>query len=141
MKITLYLPSGIEINTLTFAEGVHAGFPSPAADYNDKLDLGKELIKHPASTFFARVEGDSMKDACINDSDILIIDRSIEPKDGDMAICYIDGEFNIRYIRIRDNKVWLDSANKNYKPIEVFPETDFIVWGIITYSISKHYNR
>ena len=82
---------------------VHAGFPSPAQDYmNSFIDLNKELVRHPAATFFARVVGDSMVDAGVEEGDVLVVDKSLEPQEGDMAVCFIDGEFALKYISFRD---------------------------------------
>lgn len=118
--------------------GIKAGFPSPAQDFMDlSIDLNKELVKHPSSTFYGRVSGDSMIDAGIYDGDILIIDKSLEPKDGDMAVCFIDGEFTIKYIKIEEKVIWLVPANENYKPIKATEDNDFLIWGIVTYSIKK----
>ena len=76
---------------------VSAGFPSPAEDYIEMaLDLNKELIKHPEATFYARVKGHSMIDAGIADGDLLVIDKALEQKDGDIAVCFIDGEFTLK---------------------------------------------
>lgn len=119
-------------------EGIKAGFPSPAQDFMDlAIDLNKELVKHPASTFYGRIKGDSMIDAGIFDGDILIIDKSLDPKDGDMAVCYIDGEFTIKHIKIEKSLVYLIPANDHYKPITVTPQNEFQIWGIVTYSIKK----
>jgi DNA polymerase V len=101
------------------------------------IDLNKELVKHPASTFYGKVKGDSMVDAGVCDGDILIIDKSLEPRNGDMAVCYIDGEFTIKYIRIDKQVVWLIPAKEAYEPIRVTPENEFLIWGIVTYSIRK----
>ena len=88
-----------EILAPMMESGVHAGFPSPAQDYiNSFIDLNKELVRHPAATFFARVVGDSMVDADVNEGDVLVVDKSIEPKEGDMAVCFIDGEFALKFI-------------------------------------------
>lgn len=123
-------------------EGIRAGFPSPAQDYiSQVIDLNKELIKHPSTTFYGRVTGDSMKDAGLSSGDILIIDKSLEPKTGDVAVCYIDGEFTVKYIRIETNVIWLIPANEAYEPIKVTAENDFMIWGIITYSIKNHTRR
>ena len=88
--------------SLPYADGgIKAGFPSPAQDYIESaIDLNKELIKHPASTFYGRVKGDSMIDANVHDGDILVIDKSLELQNGDMAVCFIDGEFTIKYIKL-----------------------------------------
>ncbi len=83
-------------------EGIYAGFPNPAQDFLDiAIDLNRELVKHPASTFYGRIKGDSMKDAGLYNGDIVIIDKSLKPTDGDMAVCYIDGDFTIKYISIK----------------------------------------
>ncbi len=129
--------------TLDFADaGIHAGFPSPAQDYIETgLDLNKALIRHKASTFYGRVVGDSMRDAGINEGDIIVIDKSIEARDGDLIVCYIDGEFAIKYIRHEKGKLLLCPANDKYAPIEVTNADTFRVWGVVTYTISKRYRR
>lgn len=78
-----------------------------------------------------------MIDAGIHDGDILIIDKSLEPRSGDMAVCFIDGEFTIKYIKIEKKIIWLVPANEQYEPIRVTEENDFLIWGIVTYSIKK----
>lgn len=119
-------------------ETIHAGFPSPAQDYiEDGIDLNKELVHHPASTFYARVAGYSMKDAGINPGDILVVDKLLEPKDGDIAVCFIDGEYTLKYIKFSKDSVWLVPANEDYKPIQITEDNDFIIWGIVTYTIQK----
>jgi DNA polymerase V len=119
--------------------GIAAGFPSPAQDYIDlKIDLNKELITNPSSTFYGRVKGSSMQDAGIKDGDILVIDKSLEPKDGDTAVCYIDGEFTLKYIKFEPDAVWLVPANPKFQPIKVTEENNFCIWGVVTYSIKSH---
>lgn len=119
--------------------GIRAGFPSPAQDYIDlKIDLNSELISNPSTTFYARVKGNSMQDAGINDGDILIIDKSLIPKDGDTAVCFIDGEFTLKNISIETDGVYLMPANPAFKPIKVTEENNFCIWGIVTYSIKNH---
>ena len=111
-------------------EGIRAGFPSPAQDYMEQaIDLNKELIKHPASTFFGRVVGDSMRDEGIEEGDILVIDKSLELQDDDLAVCFIDGDFTVKRVRIEPNAVWLIPANPKYSLIKVTKENEFIVWG------------
>lgn len=118
--------------------GIKAGFPSPAQDYMEQaIDLNEELIKHPASTFYGRVKGDSMIDAGVQDGDVLVIDKSLEPQNGDMAVCFVDGEFTIKYIKIEKEVVWLEPANPKYKPIRVTADNDFLIWGIVTYCIKN----
>ena len=119
-------------------ERVAAGFPSPADDYaSTKLDLNRELIKNPASTFYARVSGLSMVDEGINDGDLLVIDKSLEPHDGSLAVCYIDGEFTLKRFERHDGYGLLMPANREFRPIKVTGENDFIIWGIVTYIIKK----
>lgn len=120
-------------------EGIRAGFPSPAQDYLEQaIDLNKELIRHPASTFYGRVAGDSMRDEGIEEGDILVIDKSLELMDDDLAVCFIDGEFTVKRVRLESDSAWLVPSNPNYPLIKVTPENDFIVWGIVTYTIKKN---
>lgn len=120
-------------------EGIRAGFPSPAQDYLEQaIDLNKELIRHPASTFYGRVAGDSMRDEGIEEGDILVIDKSLELMDDDLAVCFIDGEFTVKRVRLEPDSAWLIPSNPNYPLIKVTPENNFIVWGIVTYTIKKN---
>lgn len=118
--------------------GISAGFPSPALDFIDlTIDLNKHLIKHPSSTFYGRVKGYSMRDEGIDDGDLLVIDKGIEPTDGKIAVCFIDGEFTIKKIKLEKNACWLMPANENYKPIKVTADNDFVIWGIVTHVIKS----
>ena len=117
-------------------QGISAGFPSPAQDFIDlSIDLNKELIKHPSSTFFGRVKGCSMKDAGIDNGDLLIVDKSINPTDGKIAVCFIDGEFTVKRLKVEKDCCWLVPENESYDPIRVTAENDFMVWGIVIYVI------
>ena len=117
---------------------IAAGFPSPAEEYLDlALDLNKELIRHPAATFYARVKGDSMVDAGIQDGDLLVIDKALEPKEGSIAVCYLDGEFTVKRLAVREECVYLMPANAEFKPIKITEENDFLVWGLVAYVIHK----
>jgi DNA polymerase V len=116
-----------------FMAKVPAGFPSPAADYEeDKLDLNKHLIRNPAATFFIRVTGDSMVKAGIHDGDLLVVDRSIEPRDKNVVIAVVNGELTVKRIRIRKNKLSLEAENENYQSREIDEEIEFEVWGVVT---------
>ena len=97
IKLTMYSADLSSELPLSFADqGVRAGFPSPAQDYmTDSIDLNRELIRHPATTFYARASGDSMKDCGIDDGDLLVIDKALEPQDGDIVVAFIDGEFTL----------------------------------------------
>lgn len=124
--------------------GIRAGFPSPAQDYvGETIDLNKDLIQHPASTFYGRVVGDSMSDEGITEGDILVIDKSIEPEDGDLAVCCLDGEFTLKRIRLdrREQRLYLVASNRNYQPILVTPDNEFMVWGIVMYTIKSNRRR
>lgn len=121
-----------------FSVPVRAGFPSPAEDYLEQnLDLNEHLIQHPAATFFVRVEGDSMRGAGIHKGDILIVDRALETSNGKIVVAVINGEFTVKRIRIAENRVFLEPENPQYSSMEVPPESDFRVWGIVTYVIHK----
>lgn len=122
---------------LPYADGgIQAGFPSPADNYiTETIDLNKELVRHPAATFYGRVSGDSMIEEGIEPGDILVIDRSIEPDSGDLAVCCIDGEFTLKRIKLEKNRVWLIPSNEMFDPILVTPENEFSVWGVVTHTI------
>jgi len=115
---------------------IKAGFPSPAEDYLDKkLDLNEHLIKHPASTFFVKVKGDSMTGAGINSGDILIVDRSLEPKDKRIVVAVVNGDFTVKRISKNKDKLSLISENPKYAPIEIKEGMDFEVWGVVLHVI------
>ena len=117
---------------------IAAGFPSPAEEYLDlALDLNKELIKHPAATFYARVKGNSMVDAGIQDGDLLVIDKALEPREGAIAVCFLDGEFTVKRLAVREEGVFLMPANDEFKPISITEDNEFLVWGIVAYVIHK----
>lgn len=118
---------------------VAAGFPSPADDFLDRtLDLHELLIKHPVATFFVRVVGDSMRDAEIQSGDILIVDRSLEPSDGKIVVAVLNGEFTVKRLRkTSKGEVLLIPENDTYPTITVHEESDFQVWGVVTYVIHK----
>jgi DNA polymerase V len=132
--IQMYKPALQSDVTLPLAnQGISAGFPSPADDFLDlSIDLNKELIKHPYATFYGRVSGDSMIGAGLDDGDLLIIDKSLEPKDGKIAVCFIDGEFTVKRIKIEKDSLWLMPENKKYKPLKVTEDNEFIIWGLVT---------
>ncbi|MBQ2493153.1 MAG: translesion error-prone DNA polymerase V autoproteolytic subunit [Bacteroidales bacterium] len=116
--------------------GIRAGFPSPAQDYLESgIDLNRELVKNPSSTFFGRVSGDSMAGAGIEDGDLIVIDKSISASEGDIAVCFVDGEFTLKRIHIENDFVWLVPENPKYRRIKVTPDQNFMVWGVVTYSI------
>ena len=116
-----------------FEAMVPAGFPSPAADYEeDRLDLNRYLIKNPAATFFIRATGCSMVGAGIHSGDLLVVDRSLEPRDKSVVIAVIDGELTVKRIRIRKKKITLEPENEDYPVRQITKDTDFQVWGVVT---------
>lgn len=145
MKLIFYSADLSTELDLPFAtEGIRAGFPSPAQDYmTDSIDLNKELVLHPATTFYARAVGNSMIGFGISDGDLLVIDKSIEPVDGDIVVAFIDGEFTLKKIMKDENEcnLWLVPGNEDYPPIKITEENDFIVWGVLTYNIKKQLIR
>ncbi len=124
---------------LQFFEGrVQAGFPSPAqGEYADVIDLNRALITNPAATFCARVIGNSMIDAGINEGDLLIIDRSLTPHDGNIAVCFIDGDFTVKRLSMRDNRLFLTPANADYPELPVNEDSNFQVWGVVSHIIKR----
>ena len=120
---------------------IKAGFPSPAQDYVENgIDLNRELVKNPSSTFFGRARGTSMEGAGIFDGDLLIIDKSLEPREGAIAVCFIDGEFTLKRIHFEKHEglvtaIWLQPENESFSPIKVTEENQFIIWGIVTHSV------
>jgi len=115
---------------------VKAGFPSPADDYLDKkLDLNEHLIKHPSATFFVKVKGDSMVQAGIQSGDILIVDRSLEPRDKKIVVAVVNGEFTVKRIRKKGGKLFLVAENSAFAEMEITEEIDFEIWGIVIHVI------
>ncbi|HPF92815.1 MAG TPA: translesion error-prone DNA polymerase V autoproteolytic subunit [Tenuifilaceae bacterium] len=138
-KVTLefFVPDISEEIKLPLVETfINAGFPSPADDYLEaKLDLNQLLIQNPSSTFFARVRGNSMVDAGIYDGDILIIDKSLEPKQTSVLVCFIDGEFTVKKVQKKNGDFYLMPQNKEFSPIKVDKGSDFRLWGVVTHCI------
>ena len=129
---------------LLLAPGIRAGFPSPAEDYlRESLDFNRDLIRHPEATFYGKVEGDSMEDAGINNGDIAVIDRNVEPQHGDVVVGYVNGEFTIKFLDLthrEEGYIELRPANKNYQPIRIDENTKFEVWGVVVWTI-KNWKR
>ena len=140
-KRTFFLPdlsNPLELPFIT--AGIKAGFPSPAADFDEsKISLDAVLIKNREATFYAKASGTSMNGAGIDDGDILVIDRSLEPQNNKVAVCCIDGEFPVKRIKITKEGVRLMPENKDFEPIQVTDENQLIIWGIVTYVIKKMY--
>ena len=136
VKLQIYSADTSTILDLSFVDGgIKAGFPSPAQDYlTESIDLNKELIRRKETTFLARVSGTSLMEAGICDGDIVVIDKSLEAKNGDFVVAFIDGEFTLKEFRLDEanNCAWLIPANPKYSPIKVTEDNDFMVWGVIT---------
>ncbi|MDD3095242.1 MAG: translesion error-prone DNA polymerase V autoproteolytic subunit [Candidatus Neomarinimicrobiota bacterium] len=123
---------------LPYAGNISAGFPSPADDYMDmRLDLNRELVRNPNATFYGRVKGNSMQNIGIHDGDVLVIDRSLEPANDAVAVCYIDGEFTVKRVHVEGQSCYLMPENSEFKPIPVSEDNHFLIWGIVTYVIKK----
>ena len=115
---------------------VSAGFPSPADDYTEEnIDLNEHLISNPFSTFFLRVKGESMLDAGIKHKDLIIVDKSLRAKPGDIVIAMIDGEFTIKRLSIKNNELYLKAENPNYPDFRFKNHIDIQIWGVVIYSI------
>ena len=138
-KLELFKPNlESEIQIPLIQDVVSAGFPSPAADFLETfIDLNKELCKNPIATFYVKVKGNSMIDAGIHDKDLLIVDRSLEPRNNKIAICFIDGEFTVKRIHLENKSLFLMPENSNYQPIKITEENQLIIWGIVTYVIKS----
>ena len=121
-----------------FDTGISAGFPSPAEDFKEeRLSLDAELVKNKEATFYARVSGQSMIGAGLDDNDLLVIDRSLEPTNNKIAVCFLDGEFTVKRLKVDRDEVWLQPENPNYPIIKITQENDFVIWGIVTNVIKK----
>jgi DNA polymerase V len=136
------LPSAFDARLpLPMALGLRAGFPSPAEQYEtEPIDFNKDLVTHPDTTFYARVIGDSMIDAGINEDDIVVVDRSLEPRKGDIVVGFINGDFTIKYFddsHKADGYVELVPANKKYPHIKVTENDQFNLWGVVQYTIKN----
>lgn len=138
-SLTLYIPEIIEDSGAHFFDsGISAGFPSPADDFKqERLSLDRELVKNKEATFFARVSGQSMIGAGLNDDDLLVIDRSLEPANNKIAVCFLDGEFTVKRLRVSQDEIWLQPENPDYPIINITEENNFVIWGIVTNVIKK----
>ena len=136
-KIELIQPESSE-QKYPYIGNVQAGFPSPADDFfHDYISLDGLLVDHKETTFFARVSGSSMGND-FSDGDLLIIDKSLEWEENKIALCFIDGEFTLKRIKLKDGKCYLVPSNKDFPLIEVNYEQGVTIWGVVKYSIRKH---
>jgi len=139
MSVQIFKVTQNHSPNITFVDaGISAGFPSPARDFmHEKLSLDDKLVHNKDATFYARVQGQSMINAGLDDGDLLIIDRSLPPSHRRIAVCYIDNEFTVKRLSIQNNKIHLIPENPDYPTIAITEDNDFIVWGIVTYVIKK----
>ena len=120
-------------------DSVSAGFPSPADDYaEENIDLNEHLISNPFSTFFLRVKGESMINAGIKDKDLIIVDKSLIAKPGNIIIAMIDGEFTIKRLSIKNDELYLKAENHNYPDFRFKNHIDVQIWGVVIYSIHSY---
>jgi len=138
-KLTFLKPKkGDAVGQWLVEQGISAGFPSPADDFKEvRISLDEELVKNKEATFYARVSGDSMIGAGLDDGDLLVIDRSLSPENGKIVICFIDGDFTVKRIKKEKGKFYLIPENKKYEPIELNEDDELIVWGVVAYVIKK----
>lgn len=119
-------------------EGISAGFPSPADDFKElRISIDQEVVRNEEATFYARVSGESMQGAGLDDGDLLVIDRSLEPIDNKIAVCFIDGEFTVKRLKVTKDEVLLIPENPKYQSIKVTEENELIIWGVVTYVVKK----
>jgi DNA polymerase V len=138
-NIEFFIPNFENSRELPFiTSGIKAGFPSPAADFDEtRISLDKSLVKNPDATFYAKANGQSMKGAGIDNGDIMIIDRSLEPRNNKIAVCLIDGEFTVKRIKKTKDELLLVPENSDFQPIKITEENHLVIWGIVTYVIKK----
>ena len=130
--------SRIKLPIPYYSGKVQAGFPSPAEDHLEKsLDLNEHLVTNPAATFFVRAQGDSMRDAGIASGDILVVDRSVEPKDRQIVVAMLDGDFTVKRLTRKQGKVFLEAENQAYPPIEISENQELVIWGAVTFVIHQ----
>ena len=137
--LTFFTPKVSENSGAPFFDtGISAGFPSPTDDFTQELlSLDDMLVKNKLATFYARVSGQSMIGAGLDDNDLLVIDKSLEPSHNKIAVCFLDGEFTVKRLKVNKEGVWLQPENPNYPIIKITSENDFVIWGIVTNVIKK----
>lgn len=122
---------------LALYSSVPAGFPSPAEDYAEgALDVHSLLVRRPAATFFCRAHGPSMRDVGINDGDLLVVDRSVEPGDGDVVVATVEGGLTVKRLSKRPSGWVLAPANPDFPELPIDPEAGIQVWGVVTWAMT-----
>ncbi|WP_396602775.1 LexA family protein [Algibacter sp. R77976] len=137
--LTIFNPEESEnLGAVFYDTGISAGFPAPAEDFSQqRLSLDNELVKNKEATFYARVSGQSMIGAGLDDNDLLVIDRSLQPSHNKIAVCFLDGEFTVKRLKVDNEGIWLKPENPNYPIIRITDANDFVIWGIVTNVIKK----
>ncbi|SFC93848.1 LexA family protein [Algibacter pectinivorans] len=138
-SLDIFLPESTQTpGALFFDTGISAGFPAPTDDFREqRLSLDNELVRNKETTFYARVSGQSMIGAGLDDNDLLVIDRSLEPANNKIAVCFLDGEFTVKRLRVDRDGMWLQPENPNYPIIKITEANNFVIWGIVTNVIKK----
>lgn len=136
-EVEIYLYKAEQTSGIPFVGDIKAGFPSPSEDFTESaIDLNQYVTKHPSATYFARVNGTSMVPD-LNEGDLLVIDRSLDPADGKIAVCFVDGEFTIKRIKIEKERCLLIPSNSDFPVLEVTAENQFLIWGVVSFIIKK----
>ena len=138
-RITFLKPKeGNSIGQWLIEQGISAGFPSPADDFKEiRISLDRELVKNRDATFYARVSGESMENAGLSNGDLIIIDRSLQAENNKIAVCFLDGEFTVKRIIKKGEKLFLKPENNRYKEVEINENNELLIWGIVTYVIKS----
>lgn len=141
-ELEIYSGSFETVLNLPYAdEGIRAGFPSPAQDYMDKtLDFNRELIAHPSATFYAKVMGLSMIKAGISEGDTIVIDRALEPRQNDIVVAFVNGEFTMKYLDLTEKDqgvIWLRPGNDDYPAFRITADDELAIWGVVSSVIKK----
>ena len=137
--LSIFKPNDQKRKMLYLAqEGVSAGFPSPADDFKElRISIDQEVVKNEEATFYARVSGQSMQGAGLDDGDLLVIDRSQEPENNAIVVCFIDGEFTVKRLKVEKDCIYLMPENPKYHPIKVTADNQLQIWGVVTYVVKK----
>ena len=138
MRLQIFnLPETTDYQIPMMGTPVRAGFPSPADDFlEDFIDLNKELVKNKAATFYARVVGNSME-TDFSEGDVLVVDRSLPLQNRKIAVCFVDGCFTVKKVRLEGDSLYLEALNTAFKPIRVTEDNQFLIWGIVTYVVKR----
>jgi DNA polymerase V len=142
--LTTYFPTSHSTSAPVrlYEHTVPAGFPSPAADFPERtLDLNEFIVKRPSATFFVKVMGDSMQNAGMYDGDIIVVDKSLRAVHGNIVLAMLQGEFTVKRLHYEGKKVFLRPENEKYQPLEITPEMDFMVWGVVIHVLHKLYGH